>query len=594
MKPQPVFRPLFRLCLLAWAALPAMAQEEMPPLTETLELRVVNVDVVVVDRQGEPIRGLTRDDFELFEDGQPVEITNFFTYADAVEPTRGASDSVASEPVEVGAQPRAAQTAPSAREPLVLAIYLDENNVPPFARERILRDLEPVLEEWSASSDQFVYVRRANRLLVEAGPTSDPSAIVRALSKDMATPRGVEVQLEFQRALAALESEYMACYNSGWCNPCTNGFQALVGLARRYAQEQLARIEEASFAAADVVRVLSGVPGRKAMLYITEALPQQPGLAMFNMLGQLCPDRVRDGDQYSVEFNEIRRLNHLAAHANASRVVLYTLDAGGLRNFSGSDSSGQSFGNSGSTDTDPLPNFFPSPRIDTIRIANLQSSLFQLANETGGKAILNANRPREDLVRMRDDLLSTYSLGFVPEHPRTGRIHLLDVRLKDGRKARLRFRKSYRDKFEQELLGERLLSKLYFSSTDDTATDANPLGVSLSIGEARKADRRHDTLPVEIRLPRTAVTVLPAGDEETPVARLRVWMTALNSRGHLPLREEVVEFRADDPRLEEDFLSFVVDIDLRREKQTLGVGLRDEISGEESLVEVEMSFDGSS
>ncbi|MEM6706994.1 MAG: hypothetical protein AAF690_30095, partial [Acidobacteriota bacterium] len=87
---------------------------------------------------------------------------------------------------------------------------------------------------------------------------------------------------------------------------------------------------------------------------------------------------------------------------------------------------------------------------------------------------------------------------------------------------------------------------------------------------------------------------LPGGDAQAPVARIRVWMTALGSRGHLPLREELIEFTADDVRLEDDFLSFVVDIDLRREKQILGVGLRDEISGEESLAVVEMEFDASS
>ncbi|MEM9408933.1 MAG: VWA domain-containing protein [Acidobacteriota bacterium] len=563
-----------------------IAQEELPPLTEEVELRVVNVDVVVVDRKGEPIRGLEKGDFELFEDGKPVEITNFFTYAEPDPP--------AIEDREWAENDGSGIDIPPSREPLVLAIYLDENNVPPFARKRILQDLAPVLEAWAVEGAQFLYLRRANRLLVEAGPTSNPQDVLAALSSDPATTRGVEVQLEYQRALEAIEAEYVGCANSFGCDPCDNGFPQLVALARRYAEEQQARLETASFGAADVVSVLSGVRGRKAVLYITEALPQSPGLAVFNMLGQVCPERIRDGDQNALEYDETTRLNVLASQANANRVVFYTLDAGGLRGFSAADASGPSFGSSGSSSTDPLPSFIPSARIDNVRITNLQNSLFQIADETGGKAILNANRPREDLIRMRDDLLSTYSLGFVPQHERTGRIHLLEVRLKDGRKARLRYRKAYRDKDQEELLGERLLSKLYLSKTDRTAQADNPLGVSLSIGEARRLNRRSDTLPVEIRLSRSAVTVLPGGSAEAPVARLRVWMTALGSRGHLPLRQELIEFTADDVRLEDDFLSFVVDIDLRREKQTLGVGLRDEISGEESLAVVEMEFDASS
>jgi len=34
--------------------------------------------VTVTDRRGDPVRGLTRDDFEVFEDGVPQAITNFY------------------------------------------------------------------------------------------------------------------------------------------------------------------------------------------------------------------------------------------------------------------------------------------------------------------------------------------------------------------------------------------------------------------------------------------------------------------------------------------------------------------------------------
>src|SRR5205085_8444310 len=43
----------------------------------TLEVRVVNIDVVVTDKSGRRIAGLTRNDFEVLEDGKPQTITNF-------------------------------------------------------------------------------------------------------------------------------------------------------------------------------------------------------------------------------------------------------------------------------------------------------------------------------------------------------------------------------------------------------------------------------------------------------------------------------------------------------------------------------------
>ncbi len=45
---------------------------------DTVYVQVVEVDVVVTDRKGRPVSGLKRDDFELYVDGVPVEISNFF------------------------------------------------------------------------------------------------------------------------------------------------------------------------------------------------------------------------------------------------------------------------------------------------------------------------------------------------------------------------------------------------------------------------------------------------------------------------------------------------------------------------------------
>src|SRR6266852_1703677 len=57
-------------------ALTVRAQENK--LVETIEVRVTNVDVVVTDRQGNPVSGLTKDDFQLFENRKPQTITNFY------------------------------------------------------------------------------------------------------------------------------------------------------------------------------------------------------------------------------------------------------------------------------------------------------------------------------------------------------------------------------------------------------------------------------------------------------------------------------------------------------------------------------------
>src|SRR2546430_16034556 len=64
------------LFVLVFLAVPLFAQT--PPVIEKIDVSVVNVDVTVTDRAGYPVRGLTRDDFDVYEDGKPQKITNFY------------------------------------------------------------------------------------------------------------------------------------------------------------------------------------------------------------------------------------------------------------------------------------------------------------------------------------------------------------------------------------------------------------------------------------------------------------------------------------------------------------------------------------
>ena len=63
-----------RFLALLLLAFPAAAQ-----MRETVTVSVVEVPVTVVDRSGQPVRGLTKDQFELFVDGKKKAITGFET-----------------------------------------------------------------------------------------------------------------------------------------------------------------------------------------------------------------------------------------------------------------------------------------------------------------------------------------------------------------------------------------------------------------------------------------------------------------------------------------------------------------------------------
>jgi len=58
--------------LLLSLATSALAQT--PRLSETIDVTVTNIDVVVTDAHGRRVRDLTKDDFEIVEKGEKREI----------------------------------------------------------------------------------------------------------------------------------------------------------------------------------------------------------------------------------------------------------------------------------------------------------------------------------------------------------------------------------------------------------------------------------------------------------------------------------------------------------------------------------------
>ncbi|MGH9424570.1 MAG: hypothetical protein ACRD3J_31645, partial [Thermoanaerobaculia bacterium] len=64
----------------------ASAVSSLAQNSESIEVRVVNVDVVVRDRAGKPVTGLTKDAFEIYENGQKREITNLYEVTGAPSP----------------------------------------------------------------------------------------------------------------------------------------------------------------------------------------------------------------------------------------------------------------------------------------------------------------------------------------------------------------------------------------------------------------------------------------------------------------------------------------------------------------------------
>ena len=66
-----------------------LAQQPAPSATFQVQVDFVDIDAVVTDERGNFVAGLTKDDFELLDDGKPQEISAF-SLVDIPVPAAGA------------------------------------------------------------------------------------------------------------------------------------------------------------------------------------------------------------------------------------------------------------------------------------------------------------------------------------------------------------------------------------------------------------------------------------------------------------------------------------------------------------------------
>ncbi len=131
-------RSMLALCATLAAPLAAQAPPQLPTFAASAD--VVKVDVVATDERGVPVRGLTRDDFTLFEDGQPQPVTLF----EIVNPD---SESTApSSALADGGTPRAPDVAEASAARPALVIVFDEAHLGAGVAEQVRQSLREVIE----------------------------------------------------------------------------------------------------------------------------------------------------------------------------------------------------------------------------------------------------------------------------------------------------------------------------------------------------------------------------------------------------------------------------------------------------------------
>ncbi|MCG8458282.1 MAG: VWA domain-containing protein, partial [Holophagales bacterium] len=542
------------------AAAPALlwAQEDGEKedfYVETVSVNVVNVEVHVTDKKGNRITGLTRDDFVLTVDKQPTAITNFYAVEGGV-PTRETLEALDLElPPEVEDKAREGLEVDDRpdEQKLHLIVYIDNFNLRPFDRNRVIRATRTFLRSHLRPGDEVMLVSYDRSLNIRHPFTKDSELVASALY-ELEDITGFKVHADNERQ-DLLDMIY-------------NDARDIYDVRGRVTQHAESIYNDMSFtmdALRDQVETLAGLPGRKAILYVSGGLSMRPGEDLFYALNDKFQDSsvLLDAHRYDLS----RKFQSLVSQSNGNRVTFYTFDAGGLRTYSYMDASNQGPGG--------------GAQIDQIHFSNLQSPLLYMAAETGGMAVINTNNFLPGLEKMAGDFDTYYSLGFTPGSEESGRYHRIKVELKEKRKGiRIRHREGYRDKPISTRMADGALAALHYGY------QRNELGVQLDAGLGKRQDNGQFLVPFVVRIPIGELSFLPANEMKR--ARVKLFIAARDTEGGIADVQEVpvpIDIPADAwDRAKEQFYHYQVTLLMRPGRQMVVVGVRDEIGATAGFV----------
>lgn len=518
---------------------------------ESMDVHLVNVDVYVTDRDGRRVHGLTADDFDILEDGRPMKVSHFF----AMKEGRPAETLEVLERQAPSPSAPAPQAELPADQRLHLIVYIDNLHIRPFNRNKVLARVRSFLRTKMQKNSQAMLVTFERTLKIRQGFTGDLDRIAEA-TYELEELSAFTVQRETDRdnvikrilrADKAQEAESHADF---------------------YAKSVYSDLEITLRGMREMIGLLAGLPGRKALLYVSDGLEMRAGEDLFQLAVQHHPRLQTHGtiSAQTSRYDARRRFQEVIAQANANRVTFYTMEAAGLRSHS--SLSAERAGGTSTLD------------IDLTYQMNRQESLLMLADDTGGLATISTNNFEGALAKMADDFGSYYSLGYSPAHSGDGRFHRIEVQVKQPG-LKVRHRDGYRDKSRSTRIREGTLASLIHD------TEVNPLKIEVKLLDP-VVDGRTLLLPIEVHVPIGEMALLPA--QGIHRGKLLVSLAVLDDEGETsPVQMVPVPLEIPATELETALTKnyvYSAALQIRPGRQKVAVGVFDEVGARQSYVSV--------
>jgi len=397
-----------------------------PGVTFQVEVNYVDVDVVVTDGQGQFVTGLTRDDFEVFEDGRLQKVDTFSLVEIPVE-----------KPTELVIEGRRivadTQTNRAPFDGRVYVFVLDDIDVSAMRSVPVKDAARQFVRQHMGANDLAAVVYTSGRKDASQEFTTNRELVIAAIDK---------FQGRRMRSLSLdrLDTYYQRIaygYNQGNVPDIGTGqinTQDAAGHGRVSDPTELER----GFRAVSVLdtlkntaEFLGNVRGRrKAVLFFSEGIDYP----------------IRDVFGAHDATVVVRATQDAISMAARASVNFYTIDPRGLAgmtaDFMEMAGLGSGVGSPGPALLVPGTNAPVSGITGGAGVFEVQSELLQefrlsqdtlreLAEQTGGFAAVNTNNVTSAFERIVDANSRYYVLGYYPpNHQRDGRFHKIEVRVK--------------------------------------------------------------------------------------------------------------------------------------------------------------------
>ena len=367
-----------------------LAQQPKPdePFVLRSTTKLVQVNVVAVDKKGEPVSDLTDKDFEIIENGKNQRVAYFGMVR---------SGALAAKPLPIQPNIFSNRFAKSGLPASVTVILLDGLNTSwedqNRARNQVVKFLSTIQAE-----DRIALYSLGRGLRVLHDFTTETSELIAKLDQYRGENNGV---LEASALPAGPAIDPAAAGPLSALSTADPGAPTL----REAEFNTTARVVNTLLAMEAIASRLAGLPGRKSLIWVSGSFPMTMGFdqeSIAQTFGAQPPEK-------RIFNRELQRAQRLLNHAG---VAVYPVDARGL--LTGAPTA--------ATRRDP----FTPASSQSVGAPNIDAML-EIASKTGGRAFYNRNDIDRAVRIAADDGRVTYTLGYYPTYEPDDKYHQIKV-----------------------------------------------------------------------------------------------------------------------------------------------------------------------